>query len=182
MDDHGGSRPARYASDSVSGIAVEAAWVRVKITVCASSGTVSSRPMIAAAAAYAGTPGVTSQFTPACIEPPGLLGQRRVDRGIAGAKSRDIVSALMSRNQMISDLIKIKMLTVDQGRSWRTVSQDLSVDVGAGVDTDGRRLDQPHSSHRQQVRRPWTGPDEMDGHSTSLIELHCTTARAGRQP
>ena len=56
---------ARYASDSDSGMAVEAAWVRVKITVCASSGTVSSRPMIAAAAAYAGTPGVTSQLTPA---------------------------------------------------------------------------------------------------------------------
>ena len=56
---------ASRASDSESGIFVDSAYVRVKITVCASSGTVSSRPSRAAAAAYAGTPGVTSHGTPA---------------------------------------------------------------------------------------------------------------------
>ena len=39
---------------------------------------------------------------------------------------------------MISDLIKIKMLAVDQGRPWRTVSEDLIIDIAAGVDTHGR--------------------------------------------
>jgi hypothetical protein len=34
---------------------------------------------------------------------------------------------------MISDLVKIKMLAVDQGRSLRAMSQDLMVKVGAGV-------------------------------------------------
>ena len=56
---------ASRANDSASGMAVESAWARVKITVWVTSGTVSSRPSRAAAAAYAGTPGVTSQPTPA---------------------------------------------------------------------------------------------------------------------
>ena len=42
---------ANAASDSVSGIAVDRAWVRVNTTDCATSGTVSSRPTRAAAAA-----------------------------------------------------------------------------------------------------------------------------------
>ena len=42
---------AKAASDSVSGITVERAWVRVSTTDCAISGTVSSRPTRAAAAA-----------------------------------------------------------------------------------------------------------------------------------
>ena len=73
---------------------------------------------------------------------------------------------------MIGDLIKIEMLAVDQCHHGRAVSQDLIIEVAAGIDTHGRGLDQPYSSHGQQVRRPWTSPDEMDGHSTALIELH----------
>ena len=116
------------------------------------------------------------------VESPGLLGERRVDRGITGAESRHIVPALMSRDQMLGNLIKIKMLAVDQGRSRRAVSQDLIIDVAAGIDAHERGLNQPYGSHSQQVRCPWTGPDEMDSHSTALIELHWTTALAGRQP
>ena len=56
---------AKDSNRSVSGIAVERAWVRVRTTDWATSGTVSSRPTRAAAAAYAGTPGTTSQGTPA---------------------------------------------------------------------------------------------------------------------
>ena len=56
---------AKAASDSPSGIAVERACARVSTTDWATSGTVSSRPTRAAAAAYAGTPGVTSHGTPA---------------------------------------------------------------------------------------------------------------------
>ena len=42
---------ASRARDSASGIAVESAWVRVRMTVWVTSGTVSSRPTSAAAAA-----------------------------------------------------------------------------------------------------------------------------------
>ena len=56
---------AKFASVSPEGIAVERACARVSTTDCATSGTVSSRPTSAAAAAYAGTPGVTSHGTPA---------------------------------------------------------------------------------------------------------------------
>ncbi len=42
---------AKAASDSLGGIAVDAAWVRVSTTDWATSGTVSSRPTTAAAAA-----------------------------------------------------------------------------------------------------------------------------------
>jgi hypothetical protein len=46
-------------------MAVERADVRVRITVCPTPGTVSSRLSEAAAAAKAGTPGTTSYGTPA---------------------------------------------------------------------------------------------------------------------
>jgi len=56
---------AKADNDSLEGIAVDRAWVRVSTTDWVSSGTVSSLPSKAAAAAYAGTPGVTSQAMPA---------------------------------------------------------------------------------------------------------------------
>ena len=83
---------------------------------------------------------------------------------------------------MINDLVKIKMLAVDQRGIRRAMSQDLGVDVAPGVDAHGRGLDQSYGSYGQQIRRPWTSTDEVDAHSTAFIELHCTTARAGRQP
>jgi hypothetical protein len=83
---------------------------------------------------------------------------------------------------MISDLVKIKMLAVNQGGLQRTVHQNLIIDVGAGIDTDRRRFEQPYGTDSQQVSRTRTCPNEMNGHARSLIELHCTTARAGRQP
>src|SRR4029453_4084113 len=86
--------------------------------------------------------------THAClVEPPGLLGQCRVDRGITGAQSRNILAALMSRNHVISDLVKIKMLTVDQRGLRRAMSQDLGVDVGPGVDAHRRRFNEPYGSY-----------------------------------
>ena len=83
---------------------------------------------------------------------------------------------------MIGDLVKIEMLAVDQGRARGTVSQDLIIEIGAGVDADRRSLDQPHRTHGEQVGRTRSGPNEVNSHSTSLVALHCTTARAGRQP
>ena len=50
----------RVARSSPGGMAVARSAVRVRITVCATPGTVNSRPRVAAAAAKAGTPGVTS--------------------------------------------------------------------------------------------------------------------------
>ena len=88
----------------------------------------------------------------------------------------------MSCDQVIGDLVKIKMLAVNQSGARWAMSQDLIVNVGARVDTDRARLDQPYGPDRQQICRPRPGPDEMNRHSRSLTALHCTTARAGRQP
>src|SRR5712691_10757 len=55
---------ARWSRRSPSGIAEARVAVRVRITVCATPGSVSSRPSAAAAAAKAGTPGVTSNGMP----------------------------------------------------------------------------------------------------------------------
>ncbi len=49
---------ANAASVSPSGMAEARPETRVSTTLCATSGTVSSRPIAAAAAAKAGTPGV----------------------------------------------------------------------------------------------------------------------------
>jgi hypothetical protein len=83
---------------------------------------------------------------------------------------------------MVGDLIKIKMLAIDQVRAWRTVIQDLIIDIGAGINTDWGRLEQPYRPNREKVSRPRPGPNEMNGHFGSFTALHCTMARAGRQP
>jgi hypothetical protein len=50
---------AKAASRSHSGMREARPGMRVSTTLCATSGTVSSRPIAAAAAAKAGTPGVS---------------------------------------------------------------------------------------------------------------------------
>ena len=50
---------AKAASRSPSGMALARPGMRVSTTLCATSGTVSSQPSAAAAAAKAGTPGVS---------------------------------------------------------------------------------------------------------------------------
>jgi hypothetical protein len=74
------------------------------------------------------------------------------------------------------------MLAVNQGCAGWAMRKDLIVNVGAGVHANRRCLEQPYGPKGQQVRRSWACPDEMNSHSMSLITLHCTTGRAGRQP
>ena len=56
----GARRPTASRRSSPGGIAVDSVATRVSVTVCATPGTVSSRPSAAAAAAKAGTPGTIS--------------------------------------------------------------------------------------------------------------------------
>ena len=83
---------------------------------------------------------------------------------------------------MIDNLIKIKMLAVDKVCARRTMRQDLIINVGACIQANRRRLDQPYGSLCQEIRRARTCADEMNRHSGPLIALHCTTGLAGRQP
>ena len=127
--------------------------------------------MIAAAAAYAGTPGVTSH-SPLPGRGAGFARQvpsRSTDHRSRVAPHRPHAG---KRNQMIGDLVKIKMLTVNQGRIGRTVGQDLIIEIGAGVDADRRSLNQPYRPHGEQVGRARSSPNEVNGHSASLIALH----------
>ena len=69
---------AKSVSDSPAPIAVDRALVRVSTTDCATRGTVSSLPTRAAAAAYAGTPGVTDHVTPVAVVAPSGQGTTTV--------------------------------------------------------------------------------------------------------
>ena len=87
--------------------------MRVRITVCATSGRVSSRRSAAAAAAKAGTPGVTSIGDAERVEPAHLLGDRAIERRIAGMHARDILPAAVRGCDLGDDLVQGQRRGVD---------------------------------------------------------------------
>ena len=99
----------------------------------------SSAPSSAAAAAYAGTPGVTSHGTPCRVEPLGLLVQGGVDRRIAGAQAYDLEPGGVGLDDARGDLVEVEVLRVDELRAVGAVVEHRVVDVGAGVARRRRR-------------------------------------------
>ena len=148
-------------------------------TDCATSGTVSSRPTRAAAAAYAGTPGVTSHGTPACVEPLGLLGHRGVHRRVARDQPHDLETVTVGRDQPRHDLVEVEVLGVDQVGVGADVHEEPLVEVGPGIEHDVRLGQQRRGAQREQVGGTGTGADEVDRHR---VTAHIVTARAGVQP
>ena len=103
------------------------------------SGTVSSTPSAAAAAANAGTPGVTSYGTPAASQPAHLLGQRAQHRRVArAAAARRPGRRACGRDHLGDDLVQVEVGGVDQPAPAGSASSTLGGDQAAGVQADRR--------------------------------------------
>src|SRR3954464_6653901 len=162
------------------------------MTVCATSGTVSSRRSAAAAAAKAGTPGVMSHGMPsssrrrACSatalytdrSPECRRGTSWAGAGAAGGRAGDVVAGRVSGGELGDDLVQRQVARVDEaGAGWR-VPQDLGRDERAGVQAHPRGGDEPLGAEREQVGRAGAGADEVD----HLVIARCTTVICARQP
>ena len=112
------------------------------MTVCATPGIVSSRLSAAAAAAKAGTPGVTSHGIPSSSR-----------RRICSAAALKIERSPECRRatswpvgvralELREDLVEVEVLRVDDARVRRGVGEDLGRDERAGVEADRARGDE----------------------------------------
>ena len=82
--------------------------------VCATSGSVSSRPSAAAAAAKDGTPGVTRVGDAERFEPADLLAHRAPHRQIAGVQPRDVVPGRVGGDEFRHDGVEVERRGVDR--------------------------------------------------------------------
>ena len=122
--------------------------MRVSTTLCATSGTVSSRPSTAAAAAKAGTPGVTRVGDAEPLEPADLLGERAVDRQVAGMQPRHVELVLGARatnsaSISSSDIGAVSTMRAPGGQCC----EQLLRHQRAGVEADRAARDQVAAAH-----------------------------------
>ncbi len=168
------------ARSSPGGIAVDSVATRVNVTVCATPGTVSSRPSAAAAAAKAGTPGHDFVVDAEPVETPALLGQRAVQRRVARMQPRDIQSGRVRVGDLVDDLVECQRPGVDHPGVRRTERQQVVGHDRARVQAHRATAQQPLPAHGDQVGGARARTDEVDGHP--LVTTHCVTGIAGRQP
>ena len=99
------------------------------------------------------------------LETTDLLGNRAVQRRIAGMDSGDISAPGVRRLDLADDLIEGQRRGVDDLGARRRGGDDFARHQRAGIEADRAALDQPQPAQRDQIRRPRPGADEMHGHS-----------------
>ena len=150
---------AKLLMSSPSGIGVRLAR-RVRITDCETSGTVSSRPMAAAAAPRDETPGTISQSRPissqssiCSITAPYRLGSpectRATFRVLLHRPLVELAHAFERYGRRLDDL-----------GTGSGVLEDALLDEASGPDHHVGLADEPGPPDRQQVRRPRPRPYE----------------------
>ena len=112
------------------------------------------------------------------IEAAQLLADRAPHREIAGMEPRNVVAGAMRRLEFGDDLIEAHWRGVDDARPFGAHREDLGVDERAGIEADRAARDELCAAQRDEVRRAWTGTDEMHGHGFTAV--HCVTVIAGR--
>ena len=162
----------RISSRSPSGIDDAFMPVRVRITVWAISGSVSSAFSRAATPAKAGTPGYYVVVYAEGIEAPHLLGDGAVEGGIAGMHARHILACRVGLLHLLDDEIEMHRRGVHDQRIGRCRRDDFLRHQRPGKQTDRTPLDQPLAAHGDQVGGSRPGADEIDSHcATSLLSI-----------
>ena len=100
----------------------------------------------------------------AAVKPPQLLGERRIDRQIAGLKPRHVVAGSMRRGEFGLDVIERERRGVDDAGARRAEAQQLARHDRAGIEADRTARDQVAATHGDQIGCARSGADEMYGH------------------
>ena len=127
----------------------------------------SSRFSAAAAAAKAGTPGVTVVGTPAWssrrnCSPIAL----QIDRSPEWSRATSLPAAVASTHKR-HDPVEIERRGVDDGRARRAMIEQRLRHERAGVEADGAAGDEVAPAQSDQVGRARSRADEMHGHENS---------------
>ncbi len=144
--------------------------MRVSTTLCATSGTVSSVPSAAAAAAKAGTPGRERIGNAVPLEPAQLLGERAVDRQVPGVQPRDILTRRMGAHELRFDLVEIHRRGVDDARTGRRERDELRRHDRSGIEADRAARDEVAAAHGDEIGRARAGADEVHGHGRASFD------------
>ena len=101
------------------------------------------------------------------VEAAHLLGNRTVERGIAGMEPRDLVAVCRRLLHLGYDGVEIERRGVDDARTRRCFLQDHGRHQRARVEHHLATAQQSEPPHRDQVRRAGTCADEVDRHALS---------------
>ena len=142
--------------------------MRVSTSDCARPGSVSSRSSAAAAAAKAGTPGVTVYATPARFRrrncsPMALQIERSPEWSRATSSPLAVAS---TQSAMIASRSSGAVSTIRApGGQW---SSKRARDERAGIEADGRARDEIAPAHGDEIGSARPGADEVHGHRRSV--------------
>ena len=123
------------------------------------------------------------------VEPAGLLGQRGVEGGVAGAEPDDVLAGLVGGDEVRGDRVEVEVLGVDERRA-RAGSGPARPRRGR-CRRRGRRATASSSRTARRVSRSaapgpaptkWTVMRRSSRSAGSISRLHCVTGRAGTQP
>ena len=93
-----------------------------------------------------------------------LFGDGAIDGGIARMHPRHVLAIFVGGGHMVDNPVQMQGRGVDHLHPIRCRGDHFGGHQGAGVKTDRAGLDQVQGAHRDQVRRPRPGADEMNGH------------------
>ncbi len=95
--------------------------MRVSTTLCASSGTVNSQSQCGGGGREGRHAGGERERDAVSFEPAQLLGERAVDRKIAGMQPRHVMAGLVRRHELSLDLVERQRRGVDDAGAVRAV-------------------------------------------------------------
>ena len=167
-------------------MAVDRVATRLRVTVWATPGTVSSRPSDGRGGRECRNAGDDLVADTPLVESAALFGQRAVERRVTGVQPGDVVARGVGVGELIDDLVQIQRPGVDDVRIRRTQRQQIVGHDRARVQAHRTALQQPLPAHGDQIGGTGPGADEVDGHglitASCLMKAHCVTGIAGRQP
>ena len=104
---------------------------------------------------------------PRRVEPPELLGERAVDREVAGLQPRHVMAGRMRRHELRLDLVERQRRGVDDARARRAMSEQGARHDRAGIEADRATRHEVAAAERDEVRSARPGADEMHRHRAS---------------
>ena len=108
-------------------------------------------------------------FDAKTVQAADLFGDRAIKGRVAGMNAGDVEAFGVRRLHLGNDFIQGHRGGVDDARLFRGLCDNVGGHQGSGVQHHRAGTYQVEAAHRDQVRRPRPGADEMNGHETGSI-------------
>ncbi len=114
------------------------------------------------------------------VEAPHLLGDRAVDRGIAGMDARHVLPLFMRALDLGDDLVEMERRRIDDPRTGRRRGDDLGRHQRAGIEADRAALDEAQAAQVMRSAAPGPAPMKWTVMTTAPSRSRARRSRASR--